>query len=333
LIDVTNPVEDSISRLGTAGWQSSIEVRQLRAFLAVVEQGSLSAAAQALGLAQSTVSEALTALDRAVGTPTVLRKRGAHATPLTHAGKVLLPFAQRMLNDIDELHLAVAQVTRSAQAHLHVVANESVSTYLLTPALGALRKRWPKVRVSVTIATCANIRSAATSGQADLGVLLDELSSAGAPLTTARGSASTGASLVLAPVVPLVVFGAPSHPLVRRGAPVRRDMLQPFSLLIADSAGGFHELVRRYFAAEGLPGPQLDSVGSIEAVRRGVEADPTTLGLLPEYAVAEDIARKCVVPLTLRPPPPHMRLIALTPQPVETSHPIIGELLDEIRLP
>jgi DNA-binding transcriptional LysR family regulator len=328
---MSNPADDDALRIGASGWQSAIEVRQLRVFVAVVDHGSLSAAALALGLAQSTVSEALTALDRALGTPTVLRKRGAHATALTHAGEALLPYARRTLREIDELHLAVAQVTRSAQAHLEVYANESVSTYILGPARGALRRRWPKVRVAVTVASCTEIRGAATSGRADLGILLDEASSADAHLANARASTSGGSLVLLAEDVPLVIFGCPSHPLVRRGGPLRPDMLQPFSLLIADSAGAFHEIVRRYFVADGLPGPQLDSVGSVEAVRRGVDADPTALGLLPHYAVAEDLAKGCVSALTLHPAPPQMRLLAMTSQPVEGGHPLIAELLDEMR--
>ena len=321
---MTKPAASSVERISTSGWQSPIEVRQLRAFLAVVEYGSLSAAAQALGLAQSTVSEALAALDRAVGTPTVRRKRGAHATPLTPAGEALLPFARRMLQEIDGLHVAIAEVTRGAQANVTVMANESVSTYILAPALGTLRRRWPKVRFSVTVGTCADIRGAVAAGRFDLGLLLEE----------APGHEEDGAvpeTVVLSPDVRLVIVGSAAHPLVRQGTPVRRDMLQPFSLLIADSAGDFHQLVRRYFTAEGLPGPQLDSVGSIEAVKRGVAAEPTALGLLPHYAVAEDLAQRRVFPLTLLPAPPRMQLVALTPQPGGAAHAVVHELLAAMR--
>lgn len=320
------PKTDASARIGTSAWQSAVEVRQLRAFLAVVEHGSLSAAAQALGLAQSTVSEALTALDRAVGTPTVRRKRGGHATLLTPTGEALLPFARRMLQEIDGLHDAVARVTRGAQASIQLIANESISTYLLAPALANLRRRWPKVRFSVSIGTCVDIRAAMAAGRYDLGLLLDEASDHPDEIAPTPGGAS-GNAVLLSPDVPLIVFAGPSHPLARYGGSIRRDVLHPFSLLIADSAGDFHQLVYRYFAADGLPGPQLVSVGSVEAVKRGVEADPTALGLLPRYAVDEDIARQRVQPLRLQPVPPRMQLIALTPVPGGSTHAVIAELL------
>lgn len=308
-------------RVSASGWSSPVEVRQLRAFLAVVEHGSVSAAALALGLAQSTVSEALASLDRAAGTPTLLRRRGAHAIALTDAGTALLPHARRVLQEIDAMHLAVARVARGAHASVHVVANESVSTYLLAPAIAALRRRWPNVRFSVAVGTCASVRAAVAAGQCDLGLLLEANAEAGP------------SAAVLAPGIPLVVFAGETHPLLCRPAAVARGALAPYPLYVADSAGDFHDLVQRYFAADGLPGPQLQPVGSIEGVKRGVSADASALGLLPHYAVAEDLGAGRVRGLTLLPAPPRMGLVALRPASPAAAgaHPVIPDLLEALR--
>jgi DNA-binding transcriptional LysR family regulator len=179
---------------------------------------------------------------------------------------------------------------------------------------------------------CATVRAAVIAGQCDLGLLLE------APVVTEEPAARSAArahrarpSVVLSPDVPLVIFGGSNHPLVRRAGALQREMLASFPLLIADSAGDFHELVRRYFAAEGLPGPKLESVGSIEGVKRGVKADASALGLLPYYAVAEDLTSKEAHALTLRPPPPHMQLIALLPSSHTGSHPVVPELIEQMR--
>src|SRR5271154_1558963 len=55
----------------------NLELRQVRAFVALVENGSITAASQALRLAQSTVSEAIAALERELGTALIVHKRGA----------------------------------------------------------------------------------------------------------------------------------------------------------------------------------------------------------------------------------------------------------------
>ena len=102
------------SVIGANGWNSRVEIRQLRAFVAVVERGSISAAAIALGYAQSTLSEALAALDRAIGVTTIARKRGGHATSLTAAGGALLPHARHLLQELDAAHRCVAVATGAA---------------------------------------------------------------------------------------------------------------------------------------------------------------------------------------------------------------------------
>src|SRR5947209_5469904 len=95
---------------------SSVEIRQLRAFVALVDHGSVTAAAHALELAQSTISESLSALERAVGAPVVLRRRGARELVLTDAGMALLPHARSVLETIASAHVAVAGATSGARA-------------------------------------------------------------------------------------------------------------------------------------------------------------------------------------------------------------------------
>src|SRR4030095_1992691 len=87
---------------------SALEFRHLRAFIALVDHGSITAAAQALGLAQSTVSESLAALERALGTPVTLRRRGAPDVLLTAAGQAMLPHARKMLDSLDDAYKDVA---------------------------------------------------------------------------------------------------------------------------------------------------------------------------------------------------------------------------------
>ncbi len=321
-------------RVGANGWDSAVDVRQLRALLALVEHGSVGRAAEALGLAQSTVSEALAALDRAVGAPTVLRRRGAHRTALTAAGEALLPYARRVLQELDAAHLAIAAVTRGASANVEVIANESVSSYLLPPVLGALRRRWPNTRFAVSIATCEGVRARVAEGNCDLGLHLEEDGptdpAADSPRPRTGGSPERS---VLTRGVPLVIFSGPGHPLaqVARRAPLRRDEISPFPLFVSDAAGDFYELLRRHLTAGGLSGPRLEPAGSIDAVKRGVAADPSALGILPRYAVAEELRNGLAHALTLTPPVPGMRLVALLSAARTPSHPATTELLDQLR--
>src|SRR5262245_66055945 len=91
--------------------ESALEIRQLKAFVALVEHRSVTAAAQALGLAQSTVSESLSSLERVVGASLYLRRRGSHDLVLTDAGDALLPHARSLLDAVSAAHIAVAGAT------------------------------------------------------------------------------------------------------------------------------------------------------------------------------------------------------------------------------
>ena len=120
--------------------ESTVEVRQLKAFVALVEQGSVTAAAQTLGVAQSTMSEALSSLERALGTSLFLRRRGSHELVLTEAGNALLPHARSVLDLLAAAHVAVASVTTGARARVAIATNESLSTYIVGPQLDIMRR-------------------------------------------------------------------------------------------------------------------------------------------------------------------------------------------------
>lgn len=321
--------------VGTDGWRSEVEIRQLRAFLATASSGSVSAAATSLGLAQSTVSEALSALDRALGTTTIVRRRGARHTMLTDAGSALLPHARRVLQTIDSVHRDIATVTHGANASITITANESVSTYLLAPTLGDLRGGWPNIRFSVAVATCPAVRADVADGRCDLGLLLEDHVAAKSRPSVARATRTHGGAerIVLASEVPLVIFSGAKHTLARRD---RRHTLTPdaiaaFPMFVADAAGEFHDLIQRYLAADGLPGPRLEPVGSIDAVKRAVHGDNSALGILPRYAIADDMESGKACALGLHPAPPHLRLVALLPATRSNRHPAVTQLLRALR--
>jgi len=282
-----------------SGW-AGLEIRHLRALVALVDSGSMTAAAEALGMAQSTVSEAMSALDRTLGTPAVARRRGARGSELTAAGRALLPYARRVLAALEDARTAVAAVTREARATVDIVANESVSTYLLPEALAVLRQRWPGTRFSVTVATCQAVRDGLAQGRYDVGFLL---------ATAAVEAGAREGGLPLADVR-LVLFCGAEHPLAPGNGPVPRVRLAPFRIFTSDSSGDFHALLHGFFHADGLPGPRLEASGTIDAVKRSVLADRLALGVLPDYAVAEELRNGRMRALPVRPGLPPLRLAA-----------------------
>ncbi len=94
----------------------------------------------------------------------------------------------------------------------------------------------------------------------------------------------------------------------------RRD-LEARTLLLADSEGAFYELVKPWIGAAANP-PKLELAGSVDGVKRGV-AKGEAIGVLPDYAVAEELSSGSLVALEVAEPlpPVSLRLTTLTPPP------------------
>jgi DNA-binding transcriptional LysR family regulator len=300
----------------------------LRAFVTLVDLGSMTSAARVLQIAQSTISEALAALERVLGTRVVTRHRGAHSVALTPAGAALLPYARAVLASLEDAQVAVAAVTRDVRTSVEIIANESVSTYLLPRALGVLRERWPNTRFAVTVGMCPSITEGVASGRFDIGLMLQ---------TSRCEATSPSDEVALTRVrlceVPLVVFARPEHPIVpeAKGTQVARDRLGPYTVFVSDAKGYFYELLRDYFHADGTLLPRLEPTGSVEAVKRSVTANPMALGVLPAYALEEEFRTGRLCAVSLRPGLPPVLLEARSYRTRSPALPAVAELIEVLR--
>jgi DNA-binding transcriptional LysR family regulator len=125
-----------------------VRLRELRILHAVVQAGSMAKAAQALSMTQPAVSQAIGHLEAALGVP-MLERSPSGVTP-TVFGAVLL---RRALEAVDVLADAVRDVEALADpgsGEIVVGASESfIAGGALTAMIGALRQRYPRVRVQV----------------------------------------------------------------------------------------------------------------------------------------------------------------------------------------
>ena len=291
-----------------------IELRQLRTLLAVVEAGTFTLAARRLSVSQSTVSEAMAALERIAGVPLLEKSRSGVAP--TAAGKVVLEHARRMQALAHELEAALTAAASEARAVLVVAAVESIGAYLLPARLNALRGRWPGLRVEVTPGSCREIREEVAAGRADVGLLLET--------STDRRGAEELAEKRLA------LLSMPTHALARLRVTPREIASHDFYL--CDTGGDYNDALRALFAGAGLPPPRMQSLGTIEGVKRGLVAAPAALALLPEHAVEAELRAGSLAEITVRPDLPRISLRAVL-APKAAGTPIVEDLLASLRQP
>jgi DNA-binding transcriptional LysR family regulator len=292
--------------------KTELELRHLRVFLSIVETGAHTRAARELGISQSTVSETLSALERAVGT-SLFRKVGKRAT-LTAAGEALLPYAKRTIALTGELMTALSKVSTSVNATLVVAAVESLGTYVLPSRLAALRDRWPNARIEVITAVCAEIHDSVAAGKSDVGLVLE---------------ADTGMKddMILAKAR-LVILGSPAHPLAdRRASP---EQLRDYDFYTSDTAGNYHQVLRHYFESAQIPLPRMQALGTIEGVKRGILARGSALGLLPAHAVSQELSDGVLAEVIAKPALPRVVLRAVQSS-TSTDSILVADLIDSLR--
>lgn len=285
--------------------RSDPELRQLRALVAVVDHGGYTRAARVLGVSQSTVSEAVLALERTLGTPVLVK--GKRSAVLTAAGEALLPYARHVLDAMDAALADVAAAAADAAVTVHVGTSESVSAYVLPSIIAALRRARPGVRYQITTAECSDVRAGLASGRFDVGILL------------AQAGASAAMEGTVLALWRLVAFVHRAHPLAGRSAGPAE--LWERDVYLSDAVGAFHVMARRFLQDAGFPPDRLQSAGSVEGVKRVIATDSAAVGLLPSYAVAEELRRGVVAELSLEPPLEPIALTGLLPRRATISAP------------
>ncbi|MBL8741543.1 MAG: LysR family transcriptional regulator [Myxococcales bacterium] len=129
-------------------WRSlNFDWNRARAFLVTAEEGSLSAAARALGMTQPTLGRQVSALEQELGV--TLFERVGRGLALTTAGAGLLDHARVMGEAANNVSLAASGQSRSVEGTITLTASEVISAHLLPPVLARLRALHPGVTVKL----------------------------------------------------------------------------------------------------------------------------------------------------------------------------------------
>jgi DNA-binding transcriptional LysR family regulator len=146
-----------------------MELRHLRYFVAVAEEGGFSKAAVRLRVAQPALSKQIQDLEAEVGASLFVRSR--QGARLTGAGEVFLDRARGILQSAQEAVAAARRVTAGEQGRISVGFIGSISHELLPRILQAYRRRYPDVELSLVEMSPLQQLEALRQGQLDVGFL------------------------------------------------------------------------------------------------------------------------------------------------------------------
>jgi DNA-binding transcriptional LysR family regulator len=152
-----------------------VELRELRAFVAVVEEGGMSAAARRLHLSQPAISQTIHNLEKQLSVELLVRTTaGVSATP---AGATLLAEARDLISRHQEVAASMAQHRAATNNTVRVGVPLSLPTGLLADALAGLASRSPTTTVTVRHLPSADQIASLRSGELDLGLIRERPSS------------------------------------------------------------------------------------------------------------------------------------------------------------
>lgn len=124
-----------------------MEIQGVEAFLAVVDHGSFSQAAESLHLTQPAISKRLAALETQLGHPLI--ERGSRQLRLTDAGHRLLPHARRILDDIHNARQELDHLSDEIGGALTLIISHHIGLHHLPAWLKRFNKRYPGVQLQL----------------------------------------------------------------------------------------------------------------------------------------------------------------------------------------
>ena len=252
-----------------------MEIRQLKAFMAIADARTFTAAAQRIHYTQAALSMQIKQLEREVGVP--LFTRMPRRVVLTDAGEKLLARAQHILREHDAALAELAELAGAERGRLRLgSASGMVSADSLPAILKRLKKAHPHAEVSVTSGTSEELVKKILAGETDAAFI---------SLPVQARNVETE----LLSQDQLVAIASPRHRLASQRV-VSAFALAGEKLILGERGGNTRRLIDEFFAEAGLKPTVAMELSRQAAIKNMVAAD-MGVGIVPLSVVREEVER------------------------------------------
>jgi DNA-binding transcriptional LysR family regulator len=258
---------------------------QLKTFLAIHRTNSFSLAAEALARSQPAISRRIALLEAELKAP--LFERTGSSFVLSQAGRVLLPYAERVAAALQDANDAVDALHIPGGGPVSLAAVGTLASTNLTAILKRFAKRWPKSTLALRTATSDEVSDLVRRGEAAVGLRYHD------------DPAPDLACSFIAPEK-LTVVCTTRHRLAGKTVPRLTDLKsETWFVFSAAPRDVSMPVIRAQFIVRGVDRFASTPVDSLTAQKRLVEAG-YGIALLPESAVAEERAAKTLATIRVR---------------------------------
>ena len=250
-----------------------MEIRQLRAFVAIAESGTFTAGALRVHVTQAAISMQIRQLENEIGAKVFVR--APRHVILTEAGEQLLRRARHILREHDAAIDEIAELAGAERGRLRIgSASAMVLTEQLPSILKELRKQHPAAEISVTSGTSEVLVDQILAGEVDVAFVSLPVDVRG--IKTERLSEDQ-----------LVAIASPRHKLAKQRT-ISAYTLAGERLILGERGGNTRRLIDQFFAQAGVSLHVAMELSRQQAIKRMVEED-MGVGIVPLQSVKDEV--------------------------------------------
>jgi LysR family transcriptional regulator, low CO2-responsive transcriptional regulator len=150
-----------------------IDPNKIETFLHAAETLNFSETAKQLHISQPSVSHQIKMLEQELGV--TLFKRSGAGLRMTEAGRVLLPWARRLLHDTQNIQEMMSSLEQEVVGDLHIACSTTAGKYILPQLAARFRQRYPGIQIRIPACASEQVTLDLLEGKAHLGVVSREV--------------------------------------------------------------------------------------------------------------------------------------------------------------
>lgn len=250
-----------------------MEIRQLKAFLAIAEAKTFTAGARRVNVTQAAISMQIRQLEDEVGLP--LFTRTPRRVILTEAGEHLLERARKILREHDAAIAEIAEIAGAEYGRLRIgSASAMFATMQLPTILQNLKRKFPNAEITVSSGTSQTLVDKILHGEIDIAFI---------SLPVDNSHVTT--ELLFSDEI--VAIAHPNHPLADQKY-ISAAALAGEPLILGEKGGNTRRLIDDFFAASSVHPNVVMELSRQEAINQMVEND-MGIGIAGAKTVAREI--------------------------------------------
>lgn len=150
-----------------------IDINKVETFLRAAETLSFSETAKQLHMSQPSVSHQIKTLEQEMGTVFFIRTNTG--LQLTEAGRVLLPWARRLVNDMHSVQEMMSSLDDDVVGDLEIACSTTAGKYVLPQLAARFRQRYPRIQIRIPACGSEQVTLQLLEGKVHLGVVSREI--------------------------------------------------------------------------------------------------------------------------------------------------------------